>query len=121
MQWLTEQVQGKAGTWGRSRTQAATAESRASHDVAEAQRLIADGVKCLGLEGTNLKELPGSDPRKIALAAAVHARTTVPQGWTAEKLSMSSAGNVSQLVRRLRRDKVTLGKAAKVWLARLER
>ena len=42
----------------------------------------------------------GSDPRKIALAQLLWRRTTVSQGWLAEKLAMRSAANVSQLLRR---------------------
>jgi len=89
--------------------------------VAEAERLLRDGMKSLGLETNKMNELPGSDPRKIAIASAVHERTAVPQGGTAEKLAMGSAGNVSQLVRRMRRGEIKLGKEAKAWLARAER
>jgi hypothetical protein len=40
--------------------------------------------------------LPGSDPRKVAIAGFIHQSMTTPQGWTAERLQMKSAANVSQ-------------------------
>lgn len=54
--------------------------------------------------------LKGSDPRKLALAELVWKRTTVSQVWIAERLSMGSAANVSQQLRRmnLRKAKVKL-------------
>jgi REP element-mobilizing transposase RayT len=44
--------------------------------------------------------LPGSDPRKVAIAGSIHQSTTTPQGWTAERLQMKSAANVSQQLSR---------------------
>ena len=49
----------------------------------------------------DLPGLKGSDPRKLALAELLWKRTTVSQEWIAEKLSMRSAANVSQQLRRL--------------------
>jgi hypothetical protein len=53
-----------------------------------------------------VKDLPGlkgSDLRKLALAELLWKRTTVSQEWIAEKLSMRSAANVSQQLRRFNR------------------
>lgn len=58
-----------------------------------------------GLVGKDLPGLKGSDPRKLALAELLWKRTTVSQEWIAEKLSMRSAANVSQHLRRLDRVK----------------
>ena len=41
-----------------------------------------------------------SDARKVALARLLWERTTVRQGWIADKLGMGSAANVSQQIRR---------------------
>ena len=95
--------------------------SRASHDVAEAERLLRDGMDRLGMERATVSELPGSDPRKVAMAHAVHALTAVPHTWTEEKLGMRSAANVSQHLCRLARGEVKLTKEAKAWLSQTMR
>jgi putative transposase len=53
----------------------------------------------------DLPGLKGSDPRKLALAELLWKRTTVSQEWIAENLSMRSAANVSQQLRRFDRVK----------------
>jgi hypothetical protein len=54
--------------------------------------------------------LPGSEPRKVAVARFIGEKTTVPQSWIAEKLVMGSPANVSQQLRRsdLPKDRRTL-------------
>jgi hypothetical protein len=47
--------------------------------------------------------LPGSDPRKVAIAGFIHQSTTTPQGWTAERLQMKSAADVSQQLSRAKK------------------
>ena len=89
--------------------------------MVEAERLVRDGMKSMGMSGNAMKELPGSDPRKVAIAQAVHSRTAVPQGWIAEKLAMRSAANVSQHLRRMKRGELKLGKKEKEWLERVTR
>jgi len=59
--------------------------------------------------GTSGNGVRKSDPRKLAVAELFWKETTVSQEWIAEKLSMRSAANVSQQLRRLDREK-TLGK-----------
>ena len=49
-----------------------------------------------------MTRLKGSDPRKLALAELLWKRTTVSQEWIAEHLSMRSAANVSQQLRRMK-------------------
>jgi hypothetical protein len=53
-------------------------------------------LKAAGITAEDLAALPGSDPRKLALANLLWRRTTVSQGWIAEKLAMRSVANVSQ-------------------------
>lgn len=67
----------------------------------------------------DVHELPGSDPRKVAMAGAVHALTAVPHGWTSEKLAMRSAANVSQHHRWLELGEVKLTEEAKARLSRM--
>jgi hypothetical protein len=56
-----------------------------------------------GLSESDLKSLQSSDPRKVAIAGSFHQRTTTPQGWTAERLQMKSAANVSQQLSRVKK------------------
>lgn len=114
MERLKALVGGQAKPAGR--TLAASAESRAGHDEKEARRLLREGLEGLGLAGIKLEELPGSDPRKVALARVIHSRTAVSNGWLAEELKMKSADNVSQHLRRLARGGMKLDKKSAAWL-----
>jgi len=76
-----------------------------AHSEEQAERWLADGLKAAGLMAKDLPALKGSDPRKLALAELLWKRTTVSQDWIAAKLSMRSAANVSQQLRRFNRGK----------------
>lgn len=76
-----------------------------AHSEEQAERWLAEGLKAAGLVAKNLPGLKGSDPRKLALAELIWKRTTVSQEWIAGKLSMRSAANVSQQLRRFNRVK----------------
>jgi hypothetical protein len=39
----------------------------------------------------------------VSIAGFIHQSTTTPQGWTAERLRMKSAANVSQLLSRAKK------------------
>jgi REP element-mobilizing transposase RayT len=117
-EWLEAKVGGAGRAKPKGRSLAASAESRASHDQAEAERLVISGMKDLGLSVEDLDRLAGSDPRKVAMAQATHSVTSVSQVWMAERLKMKSAANVSQQLRRLKRGELKLNREAKAWLAR---
>ena len=70
------------------------------HAQAEAERIVQEGLQRFGLSESDLKSLPGSDPRKVAIANTIHKNTTTLLGWTAKRLQMKSAANVSQQLRR---------------------
>ena len=76
--------------------------SRQANDYAEAraEALIQNGLQELGLTEQDLKISRGSDPRKVSLAWVIASSTTVSQDWIANRLSMRSAANVSQQIRR---------------------
>ena len=78
-----------------------TREKRA-HDEQRARLLLADGLRAAKLTAEELVRLPGSDPRKVALASAIWEQTTVSQAWLAEHLHLRSAANASQQIRRYR-------------------
>ena len=73
------------------------------HGERQAEAWLARGLRTAGLKPGGLARVKGSDPRKVLLADVLWRRTVVSQGWLAEKLSMSSAANVSQQLRRLNR------------------
>jgi hypothetical protein len=75
------------------------ARSRAT----EAKKIVQEGLERFGLFETILNPLPGSDPRKVAIAGFIHQSTTSPQSWTAERLQMKSAANVSQQLSRAKK------------------
>ncbi len=77
-----------------------SAPERRSHDRAQAQEWMEKGIEAIGLRLEQVQRLPGSDPRKVALAKLLWAGTTVSQSWIAERLGMGSAANVSQQIRR---------------------
>ena len=71
-----------------------------AHGEQEAERLLRAGLAQAGWTPAECRRLPGSDARKVALAAKIWDQTTVNQSWIAEKLGMRSAGNVCQQIRR---------------------
>jgi putative transposase len=83
----------------KNRTYRSGALSR-THDQREAERLLQGGLEAANLDKDALSALPGSDVRKVALASLLLQRTVARQSWIAERLSMRSAANVSQQVRR---------------------
>jgi len=76
-----------------------------AHGEEQAERWLTAGMKAAGLLAQDLLGLKGSDPRKLALAELLWKKTTISQEWIAEKLSMRSAANVSQQLRRFNRVK----------------
>ena len=77
-----------------------------AHSEEQAERWLDEGLTAAGLVVKDLSGLKGSDPRKLVLAEILWKRTTVSQEWIAEKLSMRSAANVSQQLRRFNRRKI---------------
>lgn len=87
-----------------SRAYRKTPQAKA-HSEDQAERWLEEGLQLAGLVAKDLPGLKGSDPRKLALAELLCKRTTVSQEWIAKKLSMRSAANVSQQLRRFDRVK----------------
>lgn len=118
-EWLRGKVRAGVSRPG-GRNLRGSAESRACHDEAEAERIVTEGMKRLRLGVEELGRTPGSDPRKVAIAQAVHRKTAVPQRWTAERLGMKSAVNVCQQIKRLKQGKLTISKEIKQWMSRID-
>jgi REP element-mobilizing transposase RayT len=85
----------------RGRTGRGSLERRA-HDLRAAQRLLAEGMKKLGVTTEQLASTPGSEANKVALANHIFENTTVSMQWLSEQLHMRSAANASQQIRRHR-------------------
>jgi len=90
-----------------------------AHSEAQAEQWLKEGLAAAGMIRRDLPGLKGSDPRKLALAELLWRRTTVSQEWIAAKLSMGSAANVSQQLRRMtgRKTKVKLPPGMQRFLA----
>lgn len=71
-----------------------------AHGEAEAERLLAEGQKAAGMTKAELAKTKGADARKAIIAKRLWDKTTVSQGWIAERLHMKSAANVGMVVRR---------------------
>jgi putative transposase len=77
------------------------AQMNHSHDEQAAREYVAEGLRMHNLSEEDLAALPGSDPRKVAIARVVRGKTSVRLGWIADALKMKSAANVSQQLRRV--------------------
>ena len=73
---------------------------RRAHDATRAEQLLQEGLQAARLDLSSLQRIPGSDPRKVAIAGMIWRQTVVPQKWLAQRLWMKSAANVSQQLRR---------------------
>ena len=73
------------------------------YGLAEAERLVIEGLAKHGLGEKDLNWLKGSDSRKVSIAREIVQRTSVSMRWIAERLAMKSAGNVSQQLYRTRK------------------
>ena len=101
-QEFAENILGKVGKIvgkGKSRSYARSKE-RLAHGEREAERLLKEGLRAAGLRERDLEEMPANEKRKVEIARAIWSRTTVSQGWIAERLRMRNAANVSLALHR---------------------
>ena len=102
---LKKARRGRIGTSGEER----------AHGEEAARQLVAEGLAVAGLTEDDLKRLPGSEARKVAIARRVWEETTVNLRWIADRLQMSSRINASQQIRRQREQPPALPKALQQW------
>ena len=55
-----------------------SAQMGRDHGQAEAEKIVQQGLVRFGLSEIDLESLPGSDPRKVAIADSIHQSTTTP-------------------------------------------
>lgn len=99
----------------RHRSARASRELRA-HGEQTARRLLAEGIALAGLTAAEIERLPGSEGRKVAIARLIWELTTVDMKWLAQQLSLRSAANASQQIRRSRQHPAKLPKALQQWV-----
>ena len=71
---------------------------RRSHGEEEGRRLLKAGLQAFGLCMEDLAGLRKGDERKLALAAAIRTRTSVPNAWIARELHLGHVSRVSRCV-----------------------
>jgi putative transposase len=96
---LLQQVNKTISKHGRARYHGG---ARRAHDLAEANRLLAGGLKSLGLSPEDLPRMKKLAPEKQLLAFLLRSRTPVSNDWLSEHLSMGHTTNVSNGVRTIR-------------------
>ena len=83
---------------------------------ASAEELMDAGFRWFRLKEKDVADLAGGDLRRVAIAWAVFRLSCASQKWIAEKLSMKSAPNVSQQIKRFEsRSERDLPKAVAGW------
>jgi len=120
--WGSEAFAERMLQWGekllrqpRHRTTKGSPEKRA-HGEQDARRLLKAGLSAAGLGGAELARLPGSDPRKVAVASVIREQTIVSMCWLAAELQLRSPANASQQIRRYRQQPTLLPKPLQLWV-----
>jgi len=115
-------AKGKEGTAAATNSNYRSSELGKAFTVAEAERIITEGLKHFNLDELSLGRTPKGDWRKVAIAWAICERTTARQDWIADRLHLKSASNVSQRVRQYReKDEKTKPKKEQSWERRWEK
>jgi len=76
--------------------------ARKAHGEKEAEEIACAGLSEEGLAEADRARMRGNDVRKARIAQKIAEQTTVSMKWIAQRLRMRSAGNVSQILHRLR-------------------
>jgi len=77
-------------------------EAIRKHDEHQAERVVAAGMKLLGLAENAPGELPKGDERKCVLAWLAHSRTMASHKWIAERLGMGCPSNMTHYIAKVR-------------------
>jgi len=96
---MLQLLDGAGETLRRPRVSPRDASVRRDHGLDEAGRLLAEGLRCLGLAKEALAVLKKGDPRKAALAVRIRTRTAVPNAWIAEQLHLGHVSRVNRCAR----------------------
>lgn len=104
---LLEMMAGAKAGAARPRRFARSPGAERDHGEREAERLLKEAARELGLpvENTALAALSKSDARKAVIAALLRKRTTVDAAWVAMRLETGHPGSLSRLVKRVGEDR----------------
>ncbi|HYJ05736.1 MAG TPA: hypothetical protein VEX43_11415 [Chthoniobacterales bacterium] len=69
---------------------------RRSHDDNEARRVLREAMAYFGISEVDLMRLKRNDSRKLAIARLIRKRTSVPNQWIAQELSLGHVSSVSR-------------------------
>ena len=69
-------------------------------ETAQAEGLVAEGLRRMGWSEADLKARRQGKPRKVELAWELRSKTTMPLAWVAERLSMGTRGHLAWLLQR---------------------
>ena len=69
---------------------------RQSHGEQQAAKFLRSGLAFCGLAEEDLASLRKNDQRKVAIAALIRRRTTVPNEWIARALHLGHVSRVSR-------------------------
>jgi REP element-mobilizing transposase RayT len=72
------------------------ASVKRSHGEEEAGRVLRRGMEHFGLVETQLGSIKRNDARKVAIARLIRKRTSVSNGWIAQKLSLGHASSITR-------------------------
>jgi REP element-mobilizing transposase RayT len=86
-------------TVGKGRAASYLGQAKRAHGESEAERMVAQGLKALGLDGQKLAEKPKGMAEKQVLAWWLRQRTTAGRRWVSERLSMGEESGVSKAIR----------------------
>ncbi len=87
------------GTLAKRKRASYMGEAKGAHGQAEAERLLALGLRVFGLRGAELSHLPKGMAQKRVLAWWLRERTTVARRWLSEQLRMGDESGVSLGIR----------------------
>ena len=83
----------------------------------EAEEIIADACRHFGIAEEELFKSRRGDLTRAAVAWKIWGRTSLRQKWIADRLSMSTAANVSQVVKKFENlPEERLDKKLKQWM-----
>ena len=72
-------------------------------ELAQAERLVVQGLKRMGWSEADLLARRKGEPQKVGLARELRSKTTMPLAWIADPLNMGSRGHLAWLLQQCRK------------------
>ena len=87
---------------GKGRAASYLGPAKWAHGELEAERMVAQGLVVLGVDGQRLVEQPKGMAEKQVLAWWLRQRTTAGRRWVSKRLWMGEESGVSKAIRRVK-------------------